>query len=336
MEKIVEVTQIKGDSETHPLISPNDEFADFETWNFVMLPDGPTPDPVPAEYARSGLMRGLEIEKKIGVNPYKFGMIGSTDSHTGLTTSSETNFAGKGQKDSRPSFRDRKTGLGSSRGWDMGAAGLVAAWAPDNSRQSIFDAFKRKEVYATTGTRISLRVLAGYSLQLEDLGNDSIETAYEENTPMGGDLERSETAPKFLIQALKDPSGANLDRIQVVKGWVNAEGVGQEQVYDVAWSDDRKRLENGKLSSVGNTVDMKTGAYSNSIGAAELHTLWTDPEFNPEQSAVYYIRVLEIPTPRYSLLDSIAMGTDYMKTGRPATLQERAYSSPIWYNSVKR
>ncbi len=232
-----------------------------------MVPSGPTPDPVPAEYARPALMRGLEIEALTGVNPYKFGLIGSTDSDTGLPTASETNFAGKGQKNSRPESRSKPTGIGSSRGWDMGAAGLVAVWAP-----------------------------------------------------------------KFVVQALKDPDGANLDRVQIVKAWANGGGKVHEQVFDVAWSDDREQLPNGSLSPVGNTVDLATGEYTNTIAAAELNATWSDPSFDPAESALYYARVREIPTPRYSLLDAIALGASVNKTDHLATLQKRAYSSPIWYS----
>ena len=327
-ERVVEMTQIKGDSETHPLLSPVDEFADFETWNFVMIPSGPTPDPVAAEYVRAALKRGLEIEALTGVNPYKFGMIGSTDSHTGLSTASETAFAGKGQKDARPDLRANPTGLGSSRGWDMGAAGLVAAWASENSREAIFDAFKRREVYATTGTRISLRFFAATDMDANEATPDVIP---EDSVPMGWEI-KGTGEPVFIVHALKDPEGANLDRVQIVKGWVDTDGESHEQVFDVAWSGSRERGADGKLPPVGNTVDLATGKYTNTIGEAQLNVAWTDPEFDAEQSAFYYVRVLEIPTPRYSLLDAIALGIDVAETGRPAVLQERAYSSPIWYS----
>lgn len=329
-ERVVEMTQIKGDSETHPLLSPVDEFADFETWNFVMIPSGPTPDPVAAEYVRAALKRGLEIEARTGVNPYKFGLIGSTDSHTGLSTASESAFAGKGQKDARPDLRANPTGLGSSRGWDMGAAGLVAAWAPENTRAAIFDAFKRREVYATTGTRITLRFFATHDLELGKLTSDAIPP---NAVPMGGETgAAAEGGPFFLVQALKDPEGANLDRVQIVKGWIDSSGQAQERIYEVAWSGDRKTNPDGKLPPVGNTVDLASGRYTNTIGAPELKAVWSDPNFDRDQSAFYYVRVLEIPTPRYSLLDAIALGIDVAETGRPATLQERAYSSPIWYS----
>ncbi|MEM9494901.1 MAG: DUF3604 domain-containing protein [Pseudomonadota bacterium] len=335
-ERIVEMTQIKGDSETHPVLSPTDEFADFETWNFVMIPSGPTPDPVAAEYVRPALKRGLEIEKKTGVNPYKFGMIGSTDSHTGLSTAEERSFAGKGQKDSKPGIRAEKTGLGSSRGWDMGAAGLVGVWAPENTRQSIFDAFKRREVYATTGTRIALRFFAGAGLSEADLGAATYpDNLYKKGVSMGGDITGAGAAPQFIVHATKDPDGANLDRVQIIKGWVDEDGASHEKIFEAGWAGDRALDADGKLPAVGDTVDRKTGAYENSIGAAELKLHWRDPEFKPGQSAFYYARVLEIPTPRYSLLDAIALGIDVADTGRPATLQERAYSSPIWYSPAQ-
>jgi len=336
-ERVVEVTQIKGDSEAHPALSPNDEFADFETYNAVLYPNGPTPDATRGDYVRSALVRGLEIENQIGVNPYQVGMIGSSDSHTGISAIEETAFAGKGQKDSSPADRSKPTGIGVARGWDMGAAGLVAAWATENTRKSIFEAFMRREVYATTGPRISLRLRA--ELAAEEAGAPSFfdPDTWSRGVPMGGEL-RKETGngtPRLLIAAMKDPSGANLDRVQVVKGWVDDSGKGHERVYDVAWSGDRQLDVDGKLPEVGNTVDLETGAYSNAIGAGQLVTLWSDPEFDPAQPSFYYVRALEIPTPRYSLLDAISLGVDVSETGRPATLQERAYSSPVWYRPAE-
>ena len=337
-ERVVESTQIKGDSETHPMLSPADEFADYETYNFVMIPSGPTPDPEIGDYVRSSLRRGLEIEARVGVNPYKFGLAGSTDSHTGISAIDEDNFAGKGQKDSAPERRSNPTGLGSSRGWDMGAAGFVAAWSPENSRQAIFDTFKRREVYSTTGTRINLRFFGGWDYDEADLAADVFpESGYAKGVPMGGELADAEgsSAPAFLLVARKDPDGANLDRIQVVKGWLDDGGHSHEKVFDVAWSTGRETGNDGKLAPVGNTVDLATGDYSNSIGAIELQTVWTDPEFDASLDTFYYVRVLEIPTPRYSLLNTIAMGIDYTETGQPATIQERAYSSPIWFTSAE-
>jgi hypothetical protein len=324
----VEVTQIKGDSETHPALSPTDEFADFETYNFALTPDGTRPEPTKADYVRSGLRRGLELEKKIGVNPYKVGMIGSSDTHTGISAIEETNFAGKGQHDATPEQRSHPTGIGSSKGWDMGAAGWVGVWAESNTRQSIVDAFQRKEVYATTGPRITLRFFGGFDFTEDDL-NSILDSGYGRGVPMGGDLNQTgEKAPTFMITALKDPDAANLDRIQVVKGWLKENGESEEKIYDVALSDGR---EDGTVK-VGNTVDLETGKYTNTIGDPELSAVWTDPDFDPGQNAFYYVRVLEIPTPRYSLLDALALGIDVKDTGHPATIQERVYSSPIWYN----
>ncbi|MBC2838857.1 DUF3604 domain-containing protein [Robiginitalea sp. SC105] len=328
-ERSVEVTQIKGDSETHPALSPNDEFADFETYDFAITPDGSRPAPTEADYVRSGLRRGLALESKIGVNPYKVGMVGSSDSHTGMSSIEETNFAGKGQHDALPEKRPHPTGIGSSKGWDMGAAGWVGVWAESNTRQSLVDAFQRKEVYATTGPRMTLRFFGGFDFSEDDMSGDMVASGYERGVPMGGDLDpNGGPAPTFMIRALKDPDAANLDRIQVVKGWLEPDGETMERVYDVALSDGRTH---GSVA-VGNTVDLATGQYTNTIGDPELRVVWTDPDFDPSKSAFYYVRVLEIPTPRYSLLDAIELGIPVEETGHPATIQERVYSSPIWYN----
>lgn len=327
-EPVVEMTQIKGDSEAHPLLSPTDEFADFETFPFVLTPDGGSPDPQAGDYLRTGLMRGIEYQKSVGANPYKVGMIGSTDSHTGLSTADEEQFSGKGQKDSRPELRSFPTGIGASRGWDMGAAGLAAAWATENTRQGIFDAFKRKEVYASSGPRISVRFFGGREFEAGDAdAKDLPAIGYGRGVPMGSDLPPGSAAPTFLIEAIKDPAGANLDRVQVVKGWVDEAGSAVERIYDVALSDGRT---DGSVR-VGNTVDLTTGEYTNDIGSARLAVVWTDPDFEADRPAFYYVRVLQIPTPRYSLLDAISLGIDVSETGRPATIQERAYTSPIWH-----
>jgi len=326
-EPVVEVTQIKGDSEAHPLLSPTDEFADFETYNFVLTPDGRTPDPTEGDYARSGLKRGLAIGAEVGENPFKFGMIGSTDAHTGMSAVEEWNFAGKGQHDATPEQRPHPTGLGSSLGWDMGAAGYAGVWATENTRQALVDAFKRKEVYATTGPRMTVRFFGGYEFDGTDVAGGLVAAGYARGVPMGGDLMTADGAPGFLVSALKDPNEANLDRIQIVKGWLNEDGTTEERVYDVALSDGRT---NGSVP-VGNTVNLETGEYTNDIGDPELAVFWQDPDFDASQPAFYYARILQIPTPRYSLLDSIALGIDVRETGRPATIQERAYTSPIWY-----
>lgn len=327
-EPAVEVTQIKGDSEAHPLLSPTDEYADFETYPFVLTPDGRTPDPTEGDYARSGLKRGLAIGADTGVNPYKFGMIGSTDSHTGMSAVEEDRFAGKGQHDATPEQRPHPTGLGSSKGWDMGAAGFAGVWATENTRQALVEAFKRKEVYASTGPRITVRFFGGYDFERGDAdADDFAAVGYAGGVPMGGDLSRGPGAPGFLVAAMKDPDEANLDRIQIVKGWLNADGSTAERIYDVALSDGRT---DGSVA-VGNTVDLETGEYTNEIGDVVLTAFWQDPDFDPSQPAFYYARVLQIPTPRYSLLDAIELGISVEDTNRPATIQERAYTSPIWY-----
>ncbi|MEJ2084456.1 MAG: DUF3604 domain-containing protein [Acidobacteriota bacterium] len=332
-EPAVEVTQIKGDSEAHPALSPTDEFADFEVYDFALTPDGTRPEPTDADYVRSGLKRGLELGAKLGVNPYKVGMIGSTDSHTGIAAVEEDNFAGKGQHDSRPELRSHPTGLGSSKGWDMGAAGYAAVWATENTREALVAAFKRKEVYASTGPRITLRFFGGQGFSDADAMGDLATAGYAKGVPMGGDLVlQGSSAPRFLVGVLKDPKGANLDRAQIIKGWVDTDGEPHERIYDVAVSDGRTIDSEGRCKqSVGNSVDLETGLYTNTIGASELTAVWTDPDFEPEQPAFYYVRALEIPTPRYSLLDAIALGIDWQETNHPATIQERVYSSPIWY-----
>jgi hypothetical protein len=256
-------------------------------------------------------------------------MIGSTDSHTGISAVEENNFAGKGQHDSRPQLRIHMTGLGTSKGWDMGASGLVGAWAQENTRESLTKAFKRREVYASTGPRIRLRFFGGFDFKDRDArANDLAAVGYKKGVPMGRDLQADgNKVPGFLVAASRDPIEANLDRIQIVKGWVDSAGKSQEKVYDVALSDGRKK----GTEKVGNTVDLDTGEYTNTIGAKQLVAVWADPDFDPTQHAFYYARVLQIPTPRYSLLDSIALGIDWNETNRPATIQERAYSSPIWF-----
>ncbi|MDH4115057.1 MAG: DUF3604 domain-containing protein [Burkholderiaceae bacterium] len=334
-EPVLEVTQIKGDSETHPSLSPTDEFADYETYNFVMTVERKTPEPTDADYARSGLRRGLALDAGLGVNPYKFGLIGSSDSHTGMSAVEETGFAGKSYHDAFPGTRGGPSGLGAAKGWDMGAAGFVAAWASENTRQGIFDAFQRREVYASTGPRITLRFFGGFGFDRKDLqAADRAALGYRKGVPMGGDLatDAAGRAPAFLVAAMKDPLGANLDRVQIVKGWLEPDGATHERIYDVAVSGGRTIGPDGRcLTPIGNTVDVATGKYSNDIGATELAAVWRDPDFDAKQRAFYYARVLEIPTPRYSLLDSIALGKPWEDTGRPATIQERVYGSPIWY-----
>jgi len=334
-EPVVEMTQVKGDSETHPRLSPEDEFADFETYEFFLQQQYQEYDPQSGDYIRSALKTGLAVEQQTGVNPFKFGLIGSTDSHTALATAEEDNFWGKYANDSTPEIKDQDIiGAAQNTGWDMAAAGLTAVWARDNTRDEIYAAFKRREVYATTGPRISLQFFGGWNWPVGAEHAENLSALGQHyGVPMGGDLTAQQhlESPQFLIRAAKDPLGANLDRIQVVKGWVDRDGSQFEQVYDVVWSDNRSLSADGKLPDVGNTVDRNTATYDNSIGAAELVARWTDPQFDPTQRAFYYVRVLQIPTPRHSLYDKIALQKMQLENG-PETLQERAYSSPIWYN----
>lgn len=338
-EPIAEITQIKGDSETHPEFSPNDEFADFETYQHYIQQTWQEYQPTKADYVRPALLTGLSIEQKIGVNPYKFGLIGSTDSHTAMASAEETNFWGKMAKDSTPETK-QSTPVGdredAANGWDMAAQGLAAVWAKENTREAIFAAFKRKETYATTGPRIAIRVFAGWSFLEDDaLARDISQPGYAKGVPMGGDLSNpanSDAAIQLLIRATKDPLAGNLDRLQVVKGWVSADGQTHEKVFNVAWSEPEQRQldASGKLPSVGSTVNESIPSYDNSIGSPEFSTLWVDPEFDADLRAFYYVRVLQIPTPRHSLYDAVALQLEAAQD-KPNTIQERAYTSPIWY-----
>ncbi len=339
-EPLYEVTQIKGDGEAHPLLSPNDEFADYESWDKFNLGGVPkTKKMIPYEYAREALKNGLAHEEKLDTNPFKFGMIGSTDSHTALSTPEEDNFYGKHSLGLEPSDSRMKKVMGRARGevmlgWEQAASGYAAVWAKENTRESIWDALKRKEVYATTGSRITLRFFAGWDFEAGDATHPNLaKVGYSKGIPMGGDLATAPQgkAPNFLIAALRDPIGANLDRIQVIKGWLDSKGRPQEQVFDVQWSDKEKRTINkGKLTPVGNTVNVKQASYQNIIGSAQLSTVWQDPNFDAKQKAFYYVRILEIPTPRWSTYDAVRFNTK-VPEGAPLSHQERAYSSPIWY-----
>ncbi len=339
-EPLYEATQIKGDGEAHPFLSPDDEFADYETWDIGNLDgtEAKTNDMFAGEYAREALKRGLAIDTRLGTNPYKFGIIGATDSHTSLATAEEDNFFGKHSgyepNPDRMTHPFMKTEVGTIMGWQMVASGLAAVWSRENTREAIFDAMQRKEVYGTTGPRMSVRLFGGWAFADQDLNSRMpAVVGYEKGVPMGGDLRvmpKGAKAPSFMVYALRDPVGANLDRIQIVKGWLDKKGKTHEKVYDVAWSGDRKPGAKGKLPPVGNTVDVKNANWTNTIGSGELGTVWTDPNFDPKQKAFYYARVIEIPTPRWSTYDAFRFGID-LPEGAPTSTQERAYTSPIWY-----
>jgi len=338
-EPIYEATQMKGDSEAHPFLSPNDEFADYETWDKgnLNLSVPKEDNMLQYEYARSGLKLGLEIEQQTGTNPYQFGMIGSTDAHTSLAAVAEDNFFGKlphvEPSDHRMSATMLKFNETAIMASDMAASGYAAVWAYENTREAIFDAMQRRETYATTGPRMVVRLFGGWDFEAKDAHTrrPAIE-GYERGVPMGGELSQAPNgkAPTFLVAALKDPIGANLDRYQIVKGWLDSEGKLHEKVYDVTWSGNRKPGRDGKLSPVGNTVDVANATYSNTIGATELVAVWKDPDFDPQQRAVYYGRVIEIPTPRWSAYDVKHFKLETPKDVQMIT-QERAYTSPIWY-----
>ncbi len=335
-EPVAEVTQIKGTSETHPILSPDDEFAAFEFFNRLIearTDAEHTPTMTTGDYVRSALKSGLELEASLGVNPFKLGMIGSTDSHSGLSTAEENNFGGKFGFDAIPENKKPGAVVPELSGWEMSASGLAAVWATENTREEIFAAFKRREVYATTGPRMAVRFFGGFDFTAADLtAPDLAAVGYLKGVPMGADLSGGGGASaSFLIQAVKDPKGANLDRVQIIKGWLGADGKAREKVFDAAWSQGREREPDGKLSSVGDTVDIPSASYRNAIGAAELATVWRDPEFDPAQKAFYYVRVLEIPTPRNSTYDAAALGITPPE-GYAAAIQERAYTSPIWYS----
>jgi hypothetical protein len=350
-EPLYEVTQIKGDGETHPSLSPTDEFADYYTWDkgdFGLNPK--KPEMLPHEYARSALRIGLAQQKRLGVNPFKFGMIGSTDSHTSLSTTREENFFGKfsgAEPGTKHRFDDlvsqdlRPKGDGSLNiyHWESAASGLAAVWARENTREEIFDAMARKEVYATTGTRMLVRVFGGWDFKPDEVQRpDFTEQGYQRGVPMGGDLQAAPAGagPRFMVRALRDPDGANLDRIQMVKGWIDRKGNSRERIYDIAVSDNRKIDADGRCKTpVGDTVDVKNATYTNSIGEALLAGYWQDPDFDPAQPAVYYVRVLEIPTPSWIAHDEKKFGTRAPKEA-VRKQQERAYTSPIWYTPAPK
>jgi hypothetical protein len=331
-EELVEITQTKGTSEVHPDLAPTDELAEHEIRRKLLIG---TPTPADAgDYVRTALLRGIGFQDSIGANPYKYGFVGATDNHTGTVTVDEDDFLGKLAVDALASYRYEVRPPPIFPAWEMSASGLTGVWAEENTRESIFSALKRKEVYATTGPRIQLRVFGGFSFRPQDADADDVAAVgYGRGVPMGSDLTRAPRgdAPSLLIRAVMDPVGASLDRVQVIKGWIDAAGESHERIYDVAWAGDRRVGANGKLPPIANTVDLGTGFYDNSTGATQFTTVWEDPDFDRGELAFYYVRVIEIPTPRHSLYDALALGIDVSETGQVATLQERAYSSPIWY-----
>ena len=342
MEPLVEVTQIKGDGESHPFLSPNDEFADYETWDDANL-DGTEvkkKDMLQYEYARSALKLGLQLEKKLGVNPFKFGMAAGTDAHTALPAVEENNFFGKHPGVEPDPKRWEHVVIKSpmdpkltTLGWQQAAGGYTGVWATENTREAIFDAMVRKETYATTGPRMRVRFFGGWEFTSTDAQSRMpAEIGYDKGVPMGGDLYSAPAGkvPTFLVAALKDAWSGNLDRIQIIKGWMDKKGETHEQVYDVVWSGERKPGADGKLPLVGNTVDVGNATWTNTIGAPELIAVWKDPDFDPKQHAFYYARVIEIPTPRWTAYEAKRYGIK-MPDEVPMITQERAYTSPIWY-----
>ncbi|MBW2503573.1 MAG: DUF3604 domain-containing protein [Deltaproteobacteria bacterium] len=340
-ERLYEVTQTKGTGEAHPYLSPNDEFADFEIWDKGNLDASQVKkkEMLEYEYARSAYKNGLKLEAKLGTNPYKFGLVGSSDAHTGLAAMEEENFFGKTTPQEPSAERMTKTFMDNKKSgvkimdWEVGSSGYAAVWAEENTRTAIWDAMHRRETYATTGSRMVVRFFGGWDFEKGDANTRNPALAgYSRGVSMGGDLTQAPEgkAPSFLVAALKDPIGANLDRIQIVKGWMDAKGELHEKVFDVVWGGDRKPDANGRLPSVGSTVDIENATWTNTIGAGELITVWKDPDFEAKESAFYYARVIEIPTPRWTAYDAKRFGVK-PPPGTRMTVTERAYTSPIWY-----
>ena len=340
-EPLYEVTQMKGDGEAHPFLSPDDEFADYETWDRANINAtvAKEDEMLKYEYAREALKSGLRLEVDLGTNPFKFGMIGSTDAHTGFATADENNQWGK-LTNKEPSDHRATAVLIPSQtgnkdleliGYEQAASGYAAVWATENTREAIFEAMQRKETYATTGPRMIVRFFGGWDYDNLDVYDaDFVKIGYENGVPMGGDLTQAPdgSAPKFIVAALRDPDGANLDRIQIVKGWMDDNGKTHEKVYDAILADGRPLGANAE--SIGSTVDIANASYKNTIGDPQLSAVWSDPDFDAEQRAFYYVRVIEIPTPRWTAYDANFFKIE-MPEGAEMTTQERAYTSPIWY-----
>ena len=344
-ERLYEATQTKGTGESHPLLSPNDEFAAFEIWDKGNL-DGSAAkkrEMLEFEYVRSAYKNGLKLERQLGTNPYKFGLVSGSDAHTGLTAMEEDSFFGKTVPQEPSPHRMGATFINNAAtgvkvmDWEVGSSGYAAVWAKENSRAAIWDAMQRKETYSTTGTRMIVRLFGGWDFDAKDADNRlPAQVGYTKGVPMGGDLQAAPAGkvPTFLVAALKDPIGANLDRYQIIKGWLDRDGNVQEKIFDVAWSGDRRPGGDGKLPSVGSTVDVANATWSNTIGAPELITVWKDPDFDPSQPAFYYGRVIEIPTPRWTAYDAKRYGVTPLP-GTAMTVTERAYTSPVWYTPAR-
>ena len=334
-EPLYEISQIKGTSETHPDLSPNDEFAGFELWDYTLSADFQRPTNRKGSYARQALLDGLSFADSGQGNPFQFGFIGDTDTHNAAASNEEANYTGKFAFEADPNHRLH--GLeGQPEGQkqqvrEFSSGGLAGVWASDNTREAIFDAMQRRETFATSGAKIQVRMFGGFGLTAT-VDDDWLSVGYAHGVPMGGVLESAPegSVPSFVLWAMRAPDSGNLDRLQVVKGWVDADGQQHEAIYDVAWSDDRAPGEDGKLPPVGNTVDAATATFQNTIGSVELFANWTDPDFDPAQHAFYYLRAIAIPTPRWSTYDAAALGVPLPK-GLPVSIQERAWGSPIWY-----
>ena len=336
-EPLYEISQIKGTSEAHPDLSPNDEFAGFEQWDYTLSAITERPKNRKGSFLRQAYLDGLKIESEGNGNPFKYGIIGDSDSHNSAASVEEDNYTGKFAMENNPKER-----LNGPEGFpeaskqqirEFSSGGLAGVWAEENTREAIFNAMIRKETFGTSGSRLKVRFFGSFNYEESIIDNDNwLQLAYDKGTPMGSDLKGSGDKPTFIIHALKEANGANLDRVQIVKGWIDSEGITHEKIINVAWSGDRELDHNGKLQSVGNTVDLSTATYTNTIGNVEFFTTWTDPDFVANQNAFYYVRVLEIPTPRWSTYDAFRTGLP-LREDIPSTIQERAWTSPIWYNS---
>jgi hypothetical protein len=338
-ERLMELFQYKGQSEAHPYLSPTDEFANYELWdrgNLVLKPKT-SKEMWKYEYYREGLKSGMRIGQELGANPFMYGANSGTDTHTGISSLDESEFYGK-FKTVEPNNTERwdfpllEGNNDIYKGWEMAASGVMGVWAESNTREAIWEAMYNRETFSTTGSRLKMRFFAGFGLSETDMVKGMAQAGYDNGVPMGSVLAGSAdtTAPGFLIHVVKDPQGANLDRIQVIKGWVDANGETQEMIYEVAWAGDRTLDAKGKLPAIGNTVNMETAAYTNDIGETELSTYWSDPDFDPALPSFYYVRVLEIPTPRWTLFDKIRHNLD-LPDNVPLVHQERGVTSPIWY-----